>query len=409
MNSGQHHSCRFCGTPLHHTFADLGTTPLANRNLRQDEIVTEPRFPLIARVCQACLLVQIDDSVPPGAIFSDYDYFSSYSTSWLAHARNYCDTMRLRLGLGRGSFVVEIASNDGYLLQNFLDLEMLGIEPAANIAKFANDRGIPTDVAFFGIETARRIVREHRRADLIAANNVLAHAPDTRDFVGGVALLLSKNGTATFEFPHLLRLIQGLQFDTIYHEHFFYLSLLTAERIFHASGLRIYDVEELSTHGGSLRLFVCHRSAGQAESDSVEIMRNKERAAFLDRLDGYREFESRIAGVKNSFLTYLRSAKASGRRIAAYGAAAKGNTFLNVCGAGYPDIEAAFDRNPAKQDKFTPGSHIPILSPDRLSAVRPDDLVILPWNIADEVMDSMSFIRDWGGRFVLAVPELRIV
>lgn len=408
MKSEQHHSCRYCGTSLSHTFADLGTTPLANRNLRQDEFATEAKFPLIARVCQACLLVQIDDSVPPQTIFGDYDYFSSYSTSWLAHARNYCETMRLRLGLGHGSFVVEIASNDGYLLQNFSDLEILGIEPAENVAKTANDRGIPTNVAFFGIETARSIVRKHRRADLIIANNVLAHAPYTRDFVGGVALLLSENGTATFEFPHVLRLIQGLQFDTIYHEHFFYFSLLTAERIFHASGLRIYDVEELSTHGGSLRLLVCHGSSAQAEADSVEAMRNKERAALLDRLDGYCDFETRIAAVKDGFLNYLQAAKASGRRIAAYGAAAKGNTFLSVCGAGYPDIEAVFDRNPSKQGKFTPGSHIPILSPDRLSATKPDDLVILPWNIAAEVMESMSSIRNWGGRFVLAIPELRI-
>jgi SAM-dependent methyltransferase len=402
-------SCRFCGTKLEHIFADLGETPLANRNLLRDQIAEERKYPLMARVCGACFLVQVDHSVSPDELFSDYDYFSSYSESWIAHAKRYCDGMRERFTIGAHSFVVEIASNDGYLLQHFKAVEVLGVEPAANVAKVAIARGIPTEVAFFGVDTARAIVARGRHADLIVANNVLAHAPDIRDFVGGFAVLLAPDGVATFEFPHLLRLIEGGHFDTIYHEHFFYLSLLTVERVLHAAGLRVFDVEELRTHGGSLRIFVCRSTAAHATTMHVEALRASEREHTLDRLAGYEGFAACINNSKAQFQAYLVSAKAAGRKVAAYGAAAKGNTFLNVCNVAYPQIEAVYDRSRAKQGKFTPGSHIPILAPEEIVALKPDDVVILPWNISDEVIQSMSFLREWGGRFVIAIPKLQIL
>ncbi len=316
-------SCRFCGTELEHIFADLGKTPLANRNLLHDQIAGERKYPLVARVCRACFLVQVDHSVSPDDLFSDYDYFSSYSESWVAHAKRYCDGMRERFSIGTQSFVVEIASNDGYLLQHFKGVDVLGVEPAANVAKAAIARGIPTEVAFFGVGTAQAIVARGRHADLVVANNVLAHAPDIRDFVGGFAVLLAPDGIATFEFPHLLRLIEGGQFDTIYHEHFFYLSLLTVERILHAAGLRVFDIEELTTHGGSLRVFACRSTADHVTTSRVEALRVSERGQALDRIMGYEGFARRINDIKAEFLAYLASAKASGRRVAAYGAAPK--------------------------------------------------------------------------------------
>ena len=402
--------CRFCGTSLHHTFVDLGLSPLANRNLRADDVASEKTYPLIARVCEACFLVQVDDSVPPEDIFSDYDYFSSFSEGWVAHAKRYCDAMRTRFGLGAGSFVVEIASNDGYLLQHFVQagVPVLGVEPAANVAVAAEARGVPTDVAFFGVETGRRIAARGRKAVLMAANNVLAHVPDTKDFVGGFAALLAPEGVATFEFPHLMNLIDQVQFDTIYHEHFFYLSLVAVEKIMASAGLRVFDVEELPTHGGSLRLFVCHKGSVHAETERLRDLRAREHTHQLDSLQGYTGFAERVARVKSSFLAFVEQAKREGKTIAGYGAAAKGNTFLNFCGIGYPTIAAVYDRNPAKQDKLTPGTHIPILTPDRIAELKPDYLVILPWNIADEVRSSMSGIASWGGRFVTAVPDIRI-
>jgi SAM-dependent methyltransferase len=402
-------SCRFCGTELHYVFADLGVTPLANRNLSRGNIAQEQNYPLVARVCGACFLVQVGDSIPPHDLFSDYDYFSSYSDSWIEHAGQYCETMRRRFSIDSKSFVVEIASNDGYLLQHFKDVEVLGIEPAANVARAAIAKGIPTDINFFSIERAKIITARGLYADLVIANNVLAHVPNIRDFVGGFAVLLAPEGVATFEFPHLLRLIEGGQFDTIYHEHFFYLSLLTVERIMHASGLRVFDVEELATHGGSLRIFVCRSTAAHATTVRVEALRVTEREHMLDRLAGYKDFSACISKSKEQFQAYLVSAKAAGRKVAAYGAAAKGNTFLNVCNVSYPQIEAVYDRSRAKQGKFTPGSHIPILAPEEIIALRPDDVVILPWNISDEVILSMSFIKEWGGRFVIAIPKLKFL
>jgi SAM-dependent methyltransferase len=403
--------CRFCGAPLERVFVDLGVTPLANRNLRPDEVADERKYPLICRVCSECFLVQADDSVPPDEIFSDYQYFSSFSDSWVAHAARYCDAVMQRFPITRESFVVEIASNDGYLLQHFVTcgVSVLGVEPADNVAAAARAKGIATETAFFGVATAKRLAASGRRADLMIANNVLAHAPSTRDFVAGFAELLAPEGVATFEFPHLLNLIEKVLFDTIYHEHFFYLSYLCAERMMAAAGLRIFDVEELPTHGGSLRLFVCHASARHGETARPAAMRRRERDHALDRLVGYEGFAVRVAETKRAFLEYLADARRAGRKVAAYGAAAKGNTFLNVCGVTHPQIEAIFDRSTEKQGRLTPGSHIPILPPERIAELKPDDVLILPWNLADEIIRALPEVRSWGGRFVVAVPTPRFL
>jgi SAM-dependent methyltransferase len=404
-------SCRFCGAPLDRVFVDLGVTPLANRNLRPDEVADERKYPLICRVCSECFLVQADDSVPPGEIFSDYQYFSSFSDSWVAHAARYCDDVMGRFPITRDSFVVEIASNDGYLLQHFVarGVTVLGVEPAANVAAAARTKGIATETAFFGVATAKQLAAGGRKADLMIANNVLAHAPATRDFVAGFAELLAPEGVATFEFPHLLNLIEKVQFDTIYHEHFFYLSYLCAERMMTAAGLRVFDVEELPTHGGSLRLFVCHVSARHPETARTAALRQRERDHALDRLAGYEGFAVRVAETKRAFLEYLTDARQAGRKVAAYGAAAKGNTFLNVCGVAYPQIAAVYDRSTEKQGRLTPGSHIPILSPERIGELKPDDILILPWNLADEITRGLPELRSWGGRFVVAVPAPRFL
>lgn len=404
-------SCRFCGARLNHVFADLGETPLANRNLHADEVASEKRYPLIARICAECLLVQVDDSVPPEAIFSDYDYFSSASDSWVAHAKSYFDAMTRRFTLGAHSLVVEIASNDGYLLQHFVarGVPVLGVEPAANVAKEAVARAVPTEVAFFGVETAVRIAARGQKADLMAANNVLAHVPNTRDFVGGFAQLLAPQGVATFEFPHVMNLIDQVQFDTIYHEHFFYLSLFAVEKIMASVELRVFDVEELPTHGGSLRLFVCHRGALHKDTARLAELRARESAHNLDDLKGYQGFPAEIERVKEAFLAFVAKTEAEGKTIAGYGAAAKGSTFLNFCGVNHPRIREIYDRAPSKQNKLTPGTHIPILAPGKISELKPDYVVILPWNIADEVRRSMTIVESWGGRFVTAVPRTKIL
>ena len=403
--------CRFCGTKLNHVFADLGSTPLANRNITAAEVSSERSYPLIARICNSCLLVQVDDSVPPDQIFSDYDYFSSFSSDWLDHSRRYSEAMISRFGLNQGSRVVEIASNDGYLLQYFKarGIAVQGVDPARNVAAVAIAKEIPTEIAFFGVDTARRMLANDLSADLIAANNVLAHVPDLRDFVGGFELLLKPEGVATFEFPHVLQLIDNVQFDTIYHEHFYYLSLVAVEKVLAAARLRAFDVEELATHGGSLRLFVCKEGASFKETAALQSLRHKETARRLDSVDEYTSFASRISATKTSFLEFLQRARQSGKKVAGYGAAAKGNTFLNFCGVGRADISRIYDLNPAKQGKLTPGSHVPIRSPADISVDRPDFLVILPWNISSEIMRSMAAIDEWGGRFVLAVPETRVV
>jgi SAM-dependent methyltransferase len=407
-------ACRFCGTPLTHTFVDLGRQPLANSYLTAEQLAAgnEPAYPLHARVCHACFLVQVDDVVPADHIFDEgYAYFSSYSASWVEHARRYAEAMAERLDLGPESLVVEVASNDGYLLQHFLakDIPVLGIEPTANTAEAARQRGVPTEVEFFTEQTARDLGARGVRADLMAANNVLAHVPRIGDFVAGFRHVLKDEGVLTFEFPHLLNLIEKVQFDTIYHEHFSYLSLLAVEQVLEANGLRPFDVELLATHGGSLRLFCCHAGAGFEETDALRALRDREAAAGLGDIATYGGFTPRVEAVRASFREFLERAAADNKRIAAYGAAAKGNTFLNYCGATARDIAAAFDANPAKQGRFLPGSHVPILAPEAVRNVKPDYLLILPWNLKDEIMGQLAYIADWGGRFVTASPETKVV
>jgi SAM-dependent methyltransferase len=406
--------CRFCRTPLTHTLVDLGDQPLANANLTAEQLAagTEAAYPLHARVCHACFLVQVDDVVPAEAIFDEgYAYFSSYSASWVEHARRYAEAMTERLGLGPDSLVVEVASNDGYLLQHFLakDIPVLGIEPTANTAEAARARGVPTEVVFFNAETGQALAARGDRADLMAANNVLAHVPDISGFVAGFQHVLKDEGVLTFEFPHLLNLIEKVQFDTIYHEHFSYLSLLAVEQVLRANGLRPFDVELLPTHGGSLRLFVCHLGSGREETEALRALRAREHAAGLDRIETYDGFTPRVEAVRTSFLEFLEGAEAQGKRVAAYGAAAKGNTFLNYCGVTARQIVAAFDANPAKQGHYLPGSHVPILAPAAVAEVKPDYLLILPWNLKDEIIGQLGFIGEWGGQFVTASPETRVV
>jgi hypothetical protein len=405
-------SCRFCGTTLDWDFVDLGSTPLANSYVTAQDIAEgrDARHPLHARVCPSCYLVQVDEPVSREDIFSDYAYFSSYSDSWVEHARRYAEAMIARFHLTNDSLVAEVASNDGYLLQHFVaaGIPVLGIEPAANVAAEAQRRGVPTEVAFFGADTARRLVARGVKADLTAANNVLAHVPRIGDFMDGFAILLKPQGAATFEFPHLLNLIQEVQFDTIYHEHFSYLSLLAVENVLARSGLRAFDVEKLPTHGGSLRLFVCHATADYVESERLSDLRALERAHGLDRLEGYQGFASNVEKVCDAFVAFLKKAKDEGKTVAAYGAAAKGNTFLNVCGVTAQDIVAVFDRSAAKQGRFLPGSHIPVLAPEAVTEIRPDYLVILPWNLRGEITQQMAVIREWDGKFVTAVPNIEV-
>lgn len=406
MTSGQDRRCRFCAAPLDHVLVDLGRTALANRNLRPDEVGNEQTYPLVARVCDSCWLVQVDDSVPPDAIFSDYDYFSAMSDSWVAHASAYTHTMIERFGLGSQSRVVEVASNDGYLLQHFVDagIPVLGIEPAANVAETARAKNVPTEIAFFGVESAKALAARGVAADLTAANNVLAHVPAMNDFVSGFTTILKPQGVATFEFPHVLNLIERLQFDTIYHEHFSYLSLLMTERLFEANGLRIFDVEELPTHGGSLRIYACKTDAAHALTSRVVALRAREKAANLHALRGYEGFAPRVALARKAFKAFLAKAKAENRKVAAYGAAAKGNTFLSFCGVTPNDIIEVYDRNSVKQDKLLPGTHIPIVHPDRMTSTRPDYLIVLPWNLITEVRYTMRHLGEWNGRFVTAIP-----
>jgi len=403
--------CRFCKTPVVHTFLDLGDQPLANSYLTPEELAagTERAWPLHARVCGTCFLVQVDDPVAASEIFDEgYAYFSSYSASWVAHARRYAETMAARFGLGPRSLVMEIASNDGYLLQHFkaMGIPVLGVEPAANTAEAARAIGVPTEVAFFNAATAKALAGRGVAADLIAANNVLAHVPDIGDFVAGFRHVLKPEGVLTFEFPHLLRLIELVQFDTIYHEHYSYLSALSVEKVLAANGLKAFDVERLSTHGGSLRLFCAHAASAHGETDALRRLRADEAAARLDRIEGYQGFTPRAEAVRDGFLAFLAAAKAEGKSVAAYGAAAKGNTFLNYAKVTAGDLVCAFDANPVKQGRFLPGSHVPILAPAKVAQVKPDYVLILPWNLKDEIMGDLAYIRDWGGRFVTASPEV---
>jgi hypothetical protein len=403
-------SCAFCKAPLEHTFVDLGKTPLANRYLTREMLSQpEPSYPLHARVCAKCLLVQVEPAVPAEEIFGDYAYFSSFSTSWLEHCRRFSEAAIQRFKLGISSRVVEIASNDGYLLKNFVSagIPCLGIEPARNIAELANKAGVPTEAVFFGRETAKRLLARDGAADLMVANNVLAHVPDINDFVGGFAILLAPKGIVSIEMPHILRLIEQTAFDTIYHEHYSYYSFYTLGKIFAAHGMQIFDVEEQPTHGGSLRIWVCHEQA-HLVTPAIEKMRQKEAAAGLDKLDGYRGFDARVKQICRSFTDFIKQQRSLGKQIAAYGAAAKGNTLLNVCGIKADQIAYVCDLNPAKQGHYLPGSHIPVFSPDKIKETKPDFLVILPWNIAAEVTQQMKGITAWNGQFVTAIPELQM-
>ncbi len=404
--------CRCCGAPLTETFADLGMSPLANSFIAPDRAAAmEPFYPLHALVCSECRLVQLAEFESPQAIFSDYLYFSSVSDSWVQHARDYAERMIDRFGLSAETPVAEVASNDGYLLQWFQrrGIPVLGIDPAANVAQEAISRGIPTEVAFFGAATARRLRASQPAPVLMAANNVLAHVPDIHDFVEGFRLLLAPGGVVTFEFPHLLRLMQHNQFDTIYHEHFSYISLLVAELILGQHGLAVFDVEELPTHGGSLRLFVRHQEDGtKPETDAVRRVRAEELAAGLQTAPAYARFAEQVVAVKCAVLDFLITARREGKRVVGYGAPAKGNTLLNYCGVGSELIPATADRSPHKQGLLLPGTRIPILSPEAVLQQQPDYLFILPWNLRDEVARQMSAIRSWGGRFVVPIPRLEV-
>jgi SAM-dependent methyltransferase len=406
--------CRFCRSPLTRTFLDLGLQPLANSYLTPGQLAAgnEPVFPLHTKVCDTCFLVQADHEVPAEAIFDEgYAYFSSFSAGWVEHARRYAEAMTERFGLGPESLVVEVASNDGYLLKHFLakDIPVLGIEPTANTAEAARAIGVRTEVVFFNTETGQALAARGDRADLMAANNVLAHVPDLNAFVSGFRHVLKPDGVLTFEFPHLLNLIEKVQFDTIYHEHYSYLSLLAVEQVLGAHGLRVFDVEQLPTHGGSLRLFCCHQGSGHEETDGLRAVRAAETAAGLNKAETYDGFTARVETVRESFQAFLRAAKDDGKAIAAYGAAAKGNTFLNYCGTTSHDIVEAYDANPAKQDRYLPGSHIPVRSPAAVAKSRPDYVLILPWNLKNEITSQLGFIADWGGRFVIASPRTEIL
>jgi SAM-dependent methyltransferase len=402
--------CRFCRNPIRRTVVDLGMSPLCESYVeaaRLDDM--EPFYPLHVRICDSCFLVQLRAYVPPEEIFTEYAYFSSYSTSWLEHARRYADMISERLPLGRDKLVVELGSNDGYLLQAFVErgIPVLGIEPAGNVAEVAVERGVPTEVAFFGADTARRLAAEGRRADLLVANNVLAQVPDLNDFVAGMRLLLAPGGVATIEVPHLLRLLDRNQFDTIYHEHYSYFSLGTLQRILSAHGLTIFDVEELSTHGGSMRVYAAHADGhGVPADDSVADLLAREDAAGLSTPEPYASFAARVEETKRRLLEVLISIKREGKSVAGYGAPGKGNTLLNYCGIRGDLIDYTVDRNPYKQGRFLPGTHIPIVHPSKIAERRPDFILILPWNLKDEIIEQLSFVRDWGARFIVPIPEV---
>jgi SAM-dependent methyltransferase len=404
--------CRFCGAPLSHTFVDLGMSPMCESYRSAAQLKEmEPFYPLHVYVCGNCFLVQLEEFVPPEEIFTEYAYFSSYSDSWLFHARSFVDMATTRFGLSAISFVVELASNDGYLLQYFVEkgIPVLGVEPAANVAAAAVAKGIPTLVKFFGEQTAKDLVANGQRADLIAANNVLAQVPDLNDFVKGMKILLKPGGVITVEFPHLLRLIEENQFDTIYHEHFSYFSFRTAEEVFAAHGLVLFDVEEIPTHGGSLRIFGRHvEDVSKPVSVAVTWLKEVEAAYGLDSLQRYASFGEKVKETKRKLLEFLIRAKREGKRVAGYGAPGKGNTLLNYCGIRTDFLDFTVDRNPYKQGKYLPGTHIPIHSPDRIAQEKPDYVLILPWNFRDEIMKQLNSIRSWGGKFVVPIPEVTV-
>ena len=405
-------NCRFCSTPLEFVFADLGVSPLCQTHIREEQLNDmEAFYPLKAFVCANCYLVQLDEFVAPDDIFTEYAYFSSYSDSWVEHARRYADKMRSMLSLNSDSLVMEIASNDGYLLQHFVanGVPVLGIEPAVNVADAARARGIRTESQFLGRQTAIELVAQYGHADLVLGNNVLAHVPDINDFIRGIRSLMGPDAVLTMEFPHLLQLIEHSQYDTIYHEHFSYLSFHTVERIFAEHGIRLFDVEELPTHGGSLRIFGCHAECARHETaDSVAALSQREFDAGLNSLAAYEEFDFKVRKNKRDLLQFLIEQKERGKTIVGYGAPGKGNTLLNYCGIRTDFLDFTVDRNPYKQGTYTPGTHIPILDPAAIDEKRPDFILILPWNLRDEIASSMAHVRDWGAKFVVPIPTLEI-
>jgi SAM-dependent methyltransferase len=403
--------CRFCGGVLH-DFVDLGMSPLCESFLAKEQLNTVEHFyPLAAHVCANCFLVQLQEYVAPEQIFTEYAYFSAFSDAWLDHARGYVDTMTSKLRLDATSRVIELGSNDGYLLQYFVakGIPVLGIEPAANVAAAAEKRGVPTRVKFFGTATAEALAAEGIQADLVVGNNVLAQVPDLNSFVEGIRIVLKPQGVCTIEFPHLLTTMVGNQFDQIYHEHFSYFSALTAERVFAAHGLRLFDIEEIWTHGGSLRIHACHAAdATHPTTPRVAALIDRERKAGLDRLETYVRFVDQVRETKRKLLSFLIDAKGRNKTIVGYGAPGKGNTLLNYCGIRTDFLDYTVDRNPYKHGRYLPGTHIPIFAPDKIAATKPDYVLILPWNLKDEIATQLAYIRAWGAKFVVPIPELTV-
>jgi len=412
-SSENSHVCRFCEAQLEETFIDLGISPLSNSYLMQEDLSKKEIFyPLHTRICQNCFLVQLPEFETPENIFTDYAYFSSFSESWLQHCSKYTEEMLQRFAINPNWNVIEIASNDGYLLQYFKEknIPVLGIEPAENIAKVAREKGIPTESVFFGKATAKRLRAEGQQAHLLIANNVLAHVPNLNDFVAGLKILLAEQGVLTIEFPHLLKLIQENQFDTIYHEHFSYFSLLTAQKVFAKHQLTIFDVEEVPVHGGSLRIFVKqNNNKNHTETSRVEKLLAEEKKFGLDKIETYQKFAANIEKLKYELLEFMIQAKKSGKKIAGYGAPAKGNTLLNYCGINTDFVSFTVDKSPHKQNRYLPGTRIPIFHPDKIKIEKPDYLFVLPWNLKNEILEQMAFIKEWKGKFILSIPQLQII
>ena len=407
-----HAGCRLCQAPLRHTFVDLGMSPLCESFLPADQLdAMEPFYPLHVLLCEQCFLVQLREYVKPEHIFTEYAYFSSYSTSWVAHAKTYSEMITQRLGLGARSLAVELASNDGYLLQHFapLGVPVLGIEPAANVAKVAESKGVETRVDFFGVRLARQLVAEGRSADLIIGNNVLAQVPDLNDFVAGIAVLLKPEGVVTLEFPHLERLMAENQFDTIYHEHFSYFSGLTIAAMAARHSLKLIDIETLETHGGSLRVYLAHAASARGPGPRVAQLLAREKALGLDHVQTYAAFSAQVQRTKRELLSFLIKAKSDGKKICGYGAPGKGNTLLNYCGIGTDFLDFTVDRNPYKHGRFTPGMHIPIRAVEAIDEARPDYILILPWNLKREIVGQMQHVRDWGAKFVVPIPTVTVI
>ncbi len=406
-------NCRFCNKPLTNIFVDLDTSPLSNAFIKKERIAEpERKYPLCAYVCDNCFLVQLDEFEKPENIFEDYAYFSSYSSTWLEHAKNYVDMIIEKFSFDKKNLIIEIASNDGYLLQFFKEknIPILGIEPAVNVAKVAKEKGIPTITKFFTVNTANELKRNNKNADLIIGNNVLAHVPNLNDFVQGLKILLKTTGIITLEFPHILQLIQKNQFDTIYHEHFSYFSLLTVEKIFSFYGLTIFDVDEIPTHGGSLRIYIKHlENKDISIHERISVLLKKEKDEGLENLSTYTNFIKSVNEIKKQLQEFVNDVKNSGEKIVCYGAAAKGNTLLNYCKIGTNFIDYVVDQNPHKQGLFLPGTHIPIKNPDEIKKTKPDYLIIMPWNLKNEIMEEMKIIRTWGGKFVIPIPEVKII